>query len=363
MTAPLNGQRIWVLAKGYAPDEGGMQTYARGVAEGYVALGAQVTVFTQTSAGPRRTVLNGVEIVDVGPGKSVAVPLRLLRAMRRQRTEQGRPDLIHATTWRTAALPLITGLPYIVTVHGREMSRMRGAGAAFMHRVLRRSERIVAVSHYTCGRLLERLPEVRSRTIVAWNGKSDAEAQQRGTETPVPLILTLCRLEPRKNVVRAIRAASACALAGHAFHYVIAGRGPDRAAVEAEVAAAGLGDRITLAGFVSDEEAARLYAEADIFLHPQVALEDGRDFEGFGIAIADAMASGAACIVGREGGSAELVAEDAGVAVDGEDVNAIEQALASLLADPERRRRMGLRGAERARLFTWQAHCRQALAR
>jgi phosphatidyl-myo-inositol dimannoside synthase len=360
VSLPVSGRRIWVLAKGYAPDEGGMQTYARGVAEAYAALGADVTVFTQTSAGPRNEQVGAARIVDIGIGRSAAVPIRLLGQMRRERRRTGAPDFVHATTWRTALLPLLGRLPYTVTVHGREMSRMRGAGAAVMDLALRRADRIVAVSRYTLDRLLDRLPEVRERAIVAWNGKNDAAPATR-LRGGTPLVFTLCRLEPRKNVAAAIRAAAACAERGHDFTYLIAGRGPDRPAIEAQLATTSVGDRIRLLGFVPDEEAARLYGSADIFFHPQIALEGGRDFEGFGIAIADAMAAGAACIVGTEGGSAELVEDGAGLAVDGCDDRAIAGALEQLLADPEACRAMGERGAERARLFDWEAHCRLVL--
>ncbi len=358
----LKGRRIWVMAKGYSPDEGGMQTYARGVAEGYAALGAVVTVFTQTSAGPRRAVVGGLDVIDVGPGKSVTIPLRLLKEMRGQLRGGSRPDFIHATTWRTGLLPLLAGLPYRVTVHGREMSRMKGAGASVMRRVLLKAERVVAVSHYTRSQLVDRVPQTADRIVVAWNGISPNDHAPTARGNSIPRIFTLCRLEPRKNVAAAVRAAAACAARGHRFHYTIAGRGPDRDIIAGQIEAAGLGDRVTLAGFVSDFDAMQLYADADIFMHPQVALEDGRDFEGFGIAIADAMAAGAACIVGREGGSAELVDEGAGLVVEGRDDIAIEAALATLLADPVARQAMGERAASRAtRLFNWQAHCRKVV--
>ena len=90
MNAPridLSGQRVWVTAKGYRPDEGGLQTYAEAVAEAYAAAGARVTVFSQTSAGPRRAIVGGVTLVDMGPGKGVDVPLRWVRAMRRERRD------------------------------------------------------------------------------------------------------------------------------------------------------------------------------------------------------------------------------------------------------------------------------------
>lgn len=354
----MAGRRIWVMAKGYLPDEGGMQTYAREVAEGYAALGADVTVFTQTSAGPRQTRIGAVFVIDIGPGKSPAVPLRLLARMR----AAPRPDAIHATTWRTGVLPMLLRLPFSVTVHGREMARPTGLAARVMRRVLRRAERIVAVSHYTAARLIARVPDVAAKVQVAWNGTSRGLDDSAAKVVDPLLILTLCRLEPRKNVAAALRAASACAAAGARFRYVVAGRGPALAELQAEHRRLRLHDHVELAGFVSDAEAASLYARASIFLHPQVAEEGGRDFEGFGITIADAMAQGCACIVGRDGGAAELVEDGSGIIVDGRDDRAIEKALSELIADPALRADMGRRARDRAALFSWEAHCRIAIS-
>ena len=72
----FEAKRVWVVAKGYRPEEGGMQTYAEGVAEAYAAMGAAVTVFTQTSAGPHKVTDESVHLVDIGPGKGPAIPFR-----------------------------------------------------------------------------------------------------------------------------------------------------------------------------------------------------------------------------------------------------------------------------------------------
>jgi phosphatidylinositol alpha-1,6-mannosyltransferase len=120
----------------------------------------------------------------------------------------------------------------------------------------------------------------------------------------------------------------------------------------------GLEEMVEVAGFVSAERAAQFYSDADIFLHPQIAADAGRDFEGFGIAIADAMAAGCAVIVGEAGGAKELVEDEiSGLIVDGSDTPAIAAALKRLLADERARRTLGQAGQHRSlELFTWQRH-------
>ncbi len=363
MTADLAGQRVFVFAKGFAPDEGGMQTYAAGVAHGYAALGARVTVFTQTSIGPRAAEADGLRLVDIGPGKSPLVIARLRAAVRREMGANGAPDFVHATTWRTGVIARLAGLAYTVTVHGREMARTQGLAAMVMRRVLARAERIVAVSHYTRDAMLARFPELTDRTVVAWNGcDSDSAAACGPKDADPPLVLTLCRIEPRKNVATAIDAVAACNSAAIRCHYVVAGRGPELAKVRAQAERLSQGQDIRIAGFVSDNEMATLYRRAAIFLHPQIAVEDGRDFEGFGIAIADAMAAGCACIVGRDGGTPELVENGvSGIVVNGHDGDDVAAALKRLLDDPERCRAIGTAARTHAARFTWDRHVGIAL--
>jgi glycosyltransferase involved in cell wall biosynthesis len=363
VTDAITGRSIWVVAKGYHPDEGGMQTYAREVAQAYAALGGRVTVFTQSSAGPRHIVLDGAELIDVGARRGIAAPIALAGAMRDMCATAGPPDLVHATTWRTAVLPMLLGLPYIVTVHGREIMYARGIAAIAMHRALGRARRIIAVSAYTAAQLAQRAPTLAGRTVVAWNGVSGPPCGDPSVPNDLPLILTLCRLEPRKNVAAAVEAAATCAREGIAFRHVVCGRGPELETLRTAVRAQDLGDHISVRGFVSQDQASSLYAAADIFLHPHVTIDGGRDFEGFGIAVADAMAARTACVVGHDGGASELVRSgETGLLVDGRNQQAVTGALRRLLLDRASREGMAAAAQAWARdRFDWKRHCRIAL--
>lgn len=362
----LSGRRVWVMAKGYAPDEGGMQTYAQGVAEAYAAAGAQVTVFSQTSLGPRRERVGSVMLVDVGAGKSPLVPLRFLSAMRKERAA-GEPLFVHGTTWRTSLMPLALRLPYVTTFHGREFMYGSGPALGLMRRIAGGARTIVAVSHYSAGRLRERLGPRAPRPVVAWNGVSTPVTPRTPaaeSDAGTPLIFSLCRLEPRKNIAACVRACAAMHRAGLRFRYVIGGRGPELAAIRDLVRELALEDSIEVAGFMPPERVAQLYRQARIFLHPQVEVDGGRDFEGFGIVIADAMAAETAVVVGRDGGAKELVEEGVtGIIVDGRRSDQLETALHRLLSDDA----LCVRIAEAARAhaeanFRWDRHVEAVIA-
>ena len=353
----LQGQAIWVMAKGYTPDEGGMQTYSRAVAEAYAAQGALVTVFTRTSAGPRDARIGPVRVVDVGPQRGWRMYLRIARALRRERRSKGVPALLHGTTWKTCIVPRLLGLSYVTTFHGRELLRTRGWRLGLMAWIARGARCTVAVSHYTAQVLRERIQRLPQPPVVVWNGVTAGLQRGEGTAGE-PMLFTLCRMEPRKNLCAAIEAAAACRREGLGFHYVLAGRGEELEALRALIRQHNLGDVVELAGFIDQARAVQLYRDADIFIHPQISLDDGRDFEGFGIAIADAMYARTAVIAGRDGGTRELVEDGvSGLLVNGRDQAEVTAALRRLLRDAALRQSLASAAAARAeREFRWDRH-------
>ncbi len=102
----------------------------------------------------------------------------------------------------------------------------------------------------------------------------------------------------------------------------IVGDGPDRAALEARVAASGIADRIALFG--NRDDVPRLMADFDLFVLPSLA-------EGISNTILEAMASGLPVVATRVGGNAELVVDGAtGALVPSDDVDAMAAAIARL---------------------------------
>ena len=113
--------------------------------------------------------------------------------------------------------------------------------------------------------------------------------------------------------------------------------------------AASLHSRIIFEGRVPNCSVESQYARAGVFVFPSVW------HEPFGIPIIEAMAAGLPVIATRGGAISEIVIDgETGVLVDRGDVRQLAAALATLLANPEMRARMGMAGRQRvARLFTW----------
>jgi glycosyltransferase involved in cell wall biosynthesis len=122
---------------------------------------------------------------------------------------------------------------------------------------------------------------------------------------------------------------------------LVLGEGPERPALETLASSLGVRDRLQLPGRVGD--VAALYRRASVVVHPA-------RWEGFGLAMLEAMLAGKPVVAARAGSAPELVADDrTGLLVPVDDADALAGAIVSLLADRERAEAMGRAGLERAR--------------
>jgi glycosyltransferase involved in cell wall biosynthesis len=113
----------------------------------------------------------------------------------------------------------------------------------------------------------------------------------------------------------------------------------------ADIASLGLTERITLAGTVSAERLASLYASADLFVLPS-------RFEGYGMAYAEAIAHGVPVVGTNAGAIPDTIPSAAGVLVPPDDVEALAAALQGLIADPAERERLAA-GARASAFPSW----------
>lgn len=123
--------------------------------------------------------------------------------------------------------------------------------------------------------------------------------------------------------------------------------------LRALVASLNLEEHVRFAGYVPDEELARLYNGAELFVLPSLD-------EGFGLPVIEAMTFGLPVIV-SSGNAMEEIVGDAGVVVDPHDHLALAAHIDRLLADPALRRDLGQKGVRRAAEFSWDAAARELL--
>lgn len=216
--------------------------------------------------------------------------------------------------------------------------------------VARRADRFVAVSRHTADDLIRLAGVPASRIEVVYHGLDPAFAAtgDAGPAVPAdpPYMLAVGGISPRKNTRRLIQAFTRWrARGGHrAAHTLrISGTSLDP---DFERDGAPLPDGVSLLGYVEKSELRRQYAGAAAFLYPSI-------YEGFGLPIVEAMASGTPVVTSRTA-SAPEIAGGAAVLVDPFDLDSIESGLEQVTTSSEADRLRAL-GRERARHFHWSA--------
>jgi UDP-glucose:(glucosyl)LPS alpha-1,2-glucosyltransferase len=263
---------------------------------------------------------------------------------------RARPALIEVHNRPELALWLARRLPrtpILLCLHNDPQDMRQAATSAERSRLLRRLARVVVVSEYLRGRLLDAVPRPARAPAVLPNA-IDLSA----LPPPCPrerLILFAGRVVPEKGPDVFVAACGAVLpkLTGWRAELVGADRfrvdSPDTAftkSVRAEAARAG----IRATGYRDHAFVLHAMARAAIVVVPS------RWQEPFGLVALEAIASGAALICSPRGGLRE-VAGDAALYADPDDPPAVAAAIRALADDPVRRGSMAQAGRARAQAF------------
>jgi phosphatidylinositol alpha-1,6-mannosyltransferase len=157
-----------------------------------------------------------------------------------------------------------------------------------------------------------------------------------------PVIVCVSRLVPRKGQDALIRALPQILHQVPGARLLLVGRGPYEKRLRALAGTLGVSDRVQLTGGVPADELPLHFAAADVFAMPCRTRRFGMDVEGLGIVFLEASAAGLPVVAGDSGGAPDAVQDGhTGIVVDGRDVSALADAVASLLIDRARARQLG----------------------
>jgi phosphatidylinositol alpha-1,6-mannosyltransferase len=363
--------RIAFIALGFPPDVGGTELYNVEYARRICARGHAVRVYTWSSGGREREIDAALPFpVRRAPRapRGVAVGAADLAAWLAEETSDAIFVARASRLLRDAVPAAARHAPVVLVFHelgGRHTRR----GPLGRWRVRRRygldRARRVVVSSEDTGRRVAALRPAAPISIVypgvdtAAFATSD-EARQRAREklgvADRRVLLTVSRLAANKGHARVIDVLPALRARFPDLVYLVVGHGGERAALEAFAAARGVADAVRFEGPVGDPRA--YYAACDVFAMPSGRLSagsDGKAGEGFGIAYLEAGACGVPVVASASGGGAEVVIDgETGCVVDPGDARALERAIAGLLADPARARRLGEAARRHCQRFDWE---------
>jgi glycosyltransferase involved in cell wall biosynthesis len=274
----------------------------------------------------------------------------------------GPVDLFHATDF--VLPPTQPKTRTIVQVHDLSFVRVPEAAApklsAYLDRVVpqsvRRADLVLADSQATRNDLIELYELTPEKIIVLYGGVDERfrpaspDAIQAVRKTyqldSFPYILSVGTVQPRKNYGRLIEALSRLRTAGHDMHLVIAGgRGWLEDPIYAVLDKTGMRPYVHFIGFAAEDDLPVLYSGAACFAFPSL-------YEGFGLPVLEAMASGVPVLTSNVSSLPE-VAGEAAVLIDPYDLDALVDGFQKLLNDTNLRRMLIEQGFAQAHKFTW----------
>jgi len=276
--------------------------------------------------------------------------LRLARLVRRFR-----PDVLHAHLFHANLAARLLGRPagarrVVSTVHVVERRRLP-ARFALERLTAGRDDLTVAVSRAVADFARRRLGADPARLRVVPNGidlagyaaAEDPAAARAALDLPADALVlgAVGRLDRQKGLDLLVEAFARLAPDRPEALLVLAGEGPQRAGLEGLARARGVAERVRFLGHRADVP--RVLAALDVFCMPS-------RWEGFGLALAEALAAGRPAVAARVDSLPDVLG-DAGVLVPPEDPAALADALAALLGDPARRADLAARAPAQAARF------------
>jgi glycosyltransferase involved in cell wall biosynthesis len=374
---------VLFLTESFHPVLGGGEGHIRQLSGRLAAAGMHASVLTRRieAAWPASETIDGVRVVRVGPvgrgrrGKYAMVG-PALAALRRERHAfdvlvvrgtrvLGLPGLAAGRALGKAVVlqPELNGemsgevYTWGTPFHVPAVRRAVAVGAAARNLLLRDADAFVAMSRAIAAECLaagaapERVVRLPHGVDTTRFSPASAEerralrAQQHLPESAVVVIYT-GRLLRGKGLETLIDAFAAVAGGDPRAWLMIVGSGEGQTlSVEPQlresVRQRGLDERVVFTGRVEDV-AERLRA-SDVFVFPS-------EFEALGISLIEAAACGLPAVATRTGGIVDVVEDGvSGLLVPPADAAALASAMSALVADPERRGRMGRQARQIAR--------------
>lgn len=163
-----------------------------------------------------------------------------------------------------------------------------------------------------------------------------------------PYLLSVCTIEPRKNLSRTLKAYKLLRERGSTdLCLVLVGAlGWNYRELLKEITESKLADDIIITGYIPDEDLPVIYKCAQIFTYNSL-------YEGFGLPILEAMSCGVPVVTSNVSSIPE-VAGDSVVYCNPYEVESIAEAMEKALTDESLQRRLSMLGKERAQLFSWE---------
>ena len=345
---------------------GGIEEIVDYLAVEFIRSGHQAIVISTPNFEPgcERTPRTTAECVYVEIPSRKAVSLRHLERLVKQpeatalidHLRRWRPDIVNTHIWQWDKFATVAdacraaGIPFVQSFDTDEWGR--GKLGLKPLRALDRAADITVLSEAVKRNLAMVTGAISSAHVIIGGVDCESAAAAPPYRRDRAYVFAAARLDLRHKAIDVLIDAFA-AVAGDfpQFDLLIAGDGPDRAKLVAQIEYAGLGSRVEMLGALAHSDLWTLYKGATVFAMPS------RSGEAMGLIFLEAMACGIPVIATRSGGIPEIMPDGrAGLLIDHAEQGELARAIGRLLDDPALASRMGRTGRELAAAkYSWTA--------
>ena len=307
----------------------------------FVARGDTVDVISF-----RPAAIEGARVHYVGGWERAGKLRYLVHAPRVRRLVRSlEPDLVHALHLTSYGfLAAFAGVhPLVTSVWGTdvlEAPRLTPFHWFVTRYALARADRVSATGMRLAEATLRYMPPGKDVAVIPYGVDLDRFSPRQGNVGDSFVAGSVGRLSPEKGLKYLLQAMATVIREEPRARLLLAGGGPERAALERLASRLGLAGRVEFAGEVAHEQVPDVLARMDVFAMPST-------WEGFGVAALEAEAMELPVVASNVHGIPDVVEDGvSGILVPPKDVDALVAAILRLLRDGEERRRMGHAGRE-----------------
>ena len=345
---------------------GGTEIYLRNLVAALAAIDSrnQYVVYVNRETGAGLCLDAPNFSVSVQPVRAAVRPYRILweQFVMPWLIRRDRLDVVLCPGF---TMPLATGCPAVAVFHDLQHKRhpqhFRWYELPFWDFLLwasaHRATRMIAVSESTRRDILLYYKVADKNIDVVRHGVEERFfeiSRSRSLSPADPFLLCVSTSHAHKNLDRLIRAFAEFRRERPEFRLVIAGlRGYHSKALVRLVRELKLNEIVQFTGWIPREELFNLFRTAHSFIYPS-------SFEGFGMPVLEALASGIPTACSEIPSLAEFVGR-AALRFDPTDVGAIHEAMERIVADDKLRAELEVEGPARASRFSWKTSARETL--
>lgn len=344
--------RVGLDGRAFDSPAAGVRRYVRELSRALLALGEPLTL---VSLGGNPVSSPGLEHVGEPWHPPTNIGWSMVGVMRAAR--RAAVDVYHA--------PAYTAPPFgirrlVITLHDVSYERhpewyphrRDRVRRAFYRASAKAADVVITDSEFSRREIVAAYGIAGERIRVIPLGVAEDFVPAAGTSVPgvtSPYVLHVGDLHTRRNLEVALEAVIGLRARGGVFqHLTLVTAGLDRGllpVLQRRASDAGQHGALTMLGHVDEDTLVRLYQGALALVYPS-------RYEGFGLPLVEAMASGTPVLAADASTSHEIIGE-AGLCLPVDNVAAWEGAIAGLVESPVMREDLRQRGLHRAQMFTW----------